>query len=194
MSAIDAYKLYNSLKLHFNTEQYDYFKYSGKTKSRFIPNNQIHAFEKLYKKYNTDLEAFYIANFLDTPKAYVFDLISEEANEKYLAFLKKNESLTYLFKQDIINLIDNNEDFNSIFIPSKDCPILMKEVLKERTNLETLLILNSILRFFPNWNKTMKDNILWDQFKLKCIKYFPFMKFDKDKMKTILKTEVKKLS
>lgn len=194
MSAIDAYKLYNSLKLHFNTEQYDYFKYSGKTKSRFIPNNQIHAFEKLYKKYNTDLETFYIANFLDNPKAYVFDLLSEEANEKYIAFLKKNESLTYLFKQDIINLIDSNEDFNSIFIPSKDCPILMKEVLKERTNLETLLILNSILRFFPNWNKTMKDNIIWEHFKLKCIKYFPFMKFDKDKMKTILKTEVKKLS
>jgi hypothetical protein len=194
MSAIDAYKLYNSLKLHFNTEQYDYFKYSGKTKSRFIPNNQIHAFEKLYKKYNSDLQSFYIANLLDNPKAYIFDLLSEEANERYMSFLKKNESLTYLFKQDIINLLDRNEDFNSIFIPSKDCPILMKEVLKEKTNLETLLILNSILRFFPNWNKNMKDNIIWDQFKLKCIKYFPFMKFDKDKMKTILKTEVKKLS
>lgn len=194
MSAIDAYKLYNSLKLHFNTEQYDYFKYSGKTKSRFIPNNQIHAFEKLYKKYNDDLETFYVANFLDNPKAYVFELLSEEADERYKSFMKKNESLTYLFKQDIINLLDQNEDFNSIFIPSKDCPILMKEVLKERTNLETLLILNSILRFFPNWNHTMKDNIIWEQFKIKCIKYFPFMKFDKDKMKTILKLEVKKLS
>lgn len=194
MSAIDAYKLYNSLKLHFNTEQYDYFKYSGKTKSRFMPNNQFHVFEKLYKKYNNDLETFYVANFLDNPKAYIFDLLSEEANERYVSFIKKNESLTYLFKQDIIFLLDINEDFNSIFLPSKDCPILMKEVLKERTNLETLLILNSILRFFPSWNKAMKDNIIWDQFKIKCIKYFPFMKFDKDKMKTILKTEVKKLS
>jgi hypothetical protein len=194
MSALDAYKLYNALKLHFSTEDYDYFKYSGRTRSKFLPENQFHTFEKLYKKYNNDLETFYVSNFVENPKAYVFDLLSEESNERYIHFLKKNESLTYLFKQDTLSLIDGNEDFNSIFIPSKDHPILMKEVLKERVNLETLLILNSILRFFPNWNKSMKDDIIWKSFKLKCIKYFPFMKFDKDKMKTILKTEVKKLS
>lgn len=194
MTATDAYRLYNSLKLHFNSEKYDYFKYSGRIKSKFVPNNQFHAFEKLYKKYNSELETFFVANFLEDPKIYIFDLLSEEANEKYKSFIKKNESLTYLFKQDIINLLEENEDFNLIFTPTKDCPILMKEVLKGRTNLETLLILNSILRFFPNWNRTMNDNIVWEHFKLKCIKYFPFMKFDKDKMKYILKEEVKKMS
>lgn len=192
MSTYDSYRLYNSLKLHFNSESYNYFRYSGKIKSGSIPENQYYIFEKVYKKHGSDLENFYLSNFLENPKLWVNDLLSEECEERYKYFLGKKESLTYTFKNDISSLIDEYENLNDLIIVSKDFPILMKKTLQGKIDLNTLLIMNSILRFFPMWDKHIQDNLIWEPFKLKCKKYFPFIKFDQEKMKEILKVEVKK--
>lgn len=193
MTPTQAGNLYNSLKLHFTSEKYDFFKYSGKTKIKFIPQNQIYVFDKLSKKYDNQLIYFYISNFLENPNIWIHELNSENSDEIFRKWLKKNESLTYIFKNEIDDLIQEYEDLNQILIVKKEFPILMKKVLQQKISLETLLIMNSMLNFLPNWDRKINDEIIWNSFKLKCIKYFPFLKFDKVKMKNILKSEVKKM-
>lgn len=191
MSAYDAYRLYNSLKLHFNSEEYNYFKYSGKIRSRFIPENQLYIFDKLYKMYGENLEKYYVANFLENPKIWVFDLLGEECRDAYNKFIKKNESLTYLFKSDIISLVEETDNINDVLRVREEFPPLLKRTLQKRINLETVIILNYFLDFISIWDKKLGEDLIWKNFKLKLIKYSPFVKFDENKFKSILKEEIK---
>ena len=95
MSAFEAYKLYRGLKLHFSTENYNYFKYNGSTTNKFIPENQLLVFEKINKLYGKNLEEFYVANFLDNPNLWVNELLSEECFERFNCYKKRKESLSY---------------------------------------------------------------------------------------------------
>jgi hypothetical protein len=41
------------------------------------------------------------------------------------------------------------------------------------------------------WDKKIDDDIIWPDFKLKCEKYTPFLHYDKNKFKEILKEKIK---
>lgn len=191
--SIEAGKLYNALKLHFNSEEYDFIKYNGKTRIKFIPQPQLYAFQKLNSRYGEDLKNFYIANLLENPNVWIFDLLNQESDDIYKVWKKKQESLGYVFKNDISALLETEEDFNKIFQVNKSFPPLMKLVQQKRINFETLLILDDILKFIDKWNRQIKEELIWNAFRLKCVKYKPFLNFDKEKMKRILKEEVKRM-
>lgn len=190
MTAFDAYRIYNAIKLHFNTEKYDYFKYSGKIKSKFVPEHQYYIFDRLNKKYREEIESFYVANFLENPSLWVNDLLSQDCDIKFLSWKKKQESLAYIFKNDIISLLDEYENLNVVLSPKKPPPILMTKVMQEKINLETLLLLNSIVKFFGGWDKCMDGDLIWEPFRLRCRKYYNFIKFDQQKIKSILVAEI----
>ena len=57
--------------------------------------------------------------------------------------------------------------------------------------IETLVILNDLLNFFPVWEKKIIDDIVWPELKNKCEKYKPFLFYDKNKMKNILQEKIK---
>ena len=191
--SIEAGKLYNALKLHFNSEEYDYIKYNGKTRIKFIPQPQLYAFQKLNSRYGDELKNFYIANLLENPNVWIFDLLNQECDDIYKSWKKNQESLGYNFKNDISILMESEEDFNNFFKVNKNFPPLMKMVQQKKINLETLLILDDILKFIDKWNKQIQEEFIWSAFRLKCIKYKPFLIFDKKKMIKALKEEVKKM-
>jgi hypothetical protein len=70
-------------------------------------------------------------------------------------------------------------------------PSLLKEVMYSSVAVETLVILNDIMNFFPMWNKKIADTIVWPSMRLKFIKYTPFIDYDKEKFKSILKETLK---
>lgn len=191
MSALESGNLYNALKLHFNDDKYNFFKYNGKTRIRVIPSHHLEIFGILNDRYKQNLRNFYISNFLIDSKVWIGDLLSEECDSIYKEWNKRNNNLTYIYKNNIITLMSEISDVNDLILVKDDYPLLLKRVFQEKISLETLLITNSIIKFFPIWNRDIKEDIIWPQFKKKCIKYFPFLSFDKDKMTEILKTEVK---
>jgi hypothetical protein len=69
-------------------------------------------------------------------------------------------------------------------------PKLLSETMSGTTTIETMVILNNIMNFFPMWNKKIDDDIIWPNFRLKCEKYTPFVTFDKVKFKSILKEQI----
>jgi len=189
-----AFAMYNSLKLHFTSKSYDYFKYHGKTNVSsvtFLKRKDKYTFYKLSRKYSLDeLKDFYVANFLEGDK-WVGDML-KDGEEVYKKWQKTQQSLTYTFENDIMYLLANGGSPDEMLdVKPNSYPVLMKLVQLKQVSLETMVILNDIMNFFPMWNKKIDDDIIWPDFKLKCEKYTPFLNYDKVKFKAILKEKVK---
>ena len=186
----ESYKLYNALKLHFETDGYDAIKYHFKTSIKptsFFKRKDKFFFAKLAKTYEDELKEFYIANFKNDVK-YVGDMLNEGGERYYRDHKKIMESLTYQFQTDINKLYDMDVPFDSLLeAEENNHPLIIKLWMQEEILLETVVILDSLLGFVERENKKITDTIIWPDIYRKIMKYKPFVKFDKDKCLNLLK-------
>jgi len=197
-SGFSAFALFNAIKLHFTSDSYDYFKYGGKTsvsKDTFANRKDKYTFYRLSRKYNLqDLRDFYISNFLVKDVNWVGDIANAEGEENYKLWQKRNQRLTYEFEQDIIRILEQADNPDELVtVPSGGYPALLQGAMQSSISIETLVILNSIMNFFPMWSKKISDDIIWPAYQRKCLRYEPFLQYDKEKFKTILKESIKEL-
>tara|TARA_B100001248_G_C27389658_1_gene461608 strand:+ start:705 stop:1292 length:588 start_codon:yes stop_codon:yes gene_type:complete len=189
MDPFDSYKLYNALKLHFETDSYDAVKYNYKsnvTPSSFFKRKDKYFFAKLAKKYDKNLKEFYISQFKNTEK-YVGDMMDEEAEKNYLEFKRIQESIHRVFSIDINKLNDQEQKFDKLFESDKgQLPLVIKLWMQEEISLETIVILNSILGFVPRESKKITDTIIWPDMKRLIEKYTPFVNYSKNKCTKLL--------
>lgn len=190
-----AYSLYQAIKLHF-TSDYDFFKYNGKTnvsKDSFAQNKSKYSFYKLSRKYSyDDLREYYVANFLERDVNWVGEIVGPEGEETYKKWQKRIQRLTYQFEQDIMSLMDSVDDPNSLLVVKNgQYPKLLVSSQQGDITIETLVIMNDIMNFFPMWNKKIDDTIIWPAYKKRCEKYSPFLIYNKQKFKTILLESIK---
>ena len=194
----EAFAMYQALKLHFSGN-YDYVKYNGKTntnKDQFMLRKDKFTFYKLSRKYKKEeLFGFYVANLLKNPKLWVGELVSEDADSEYKLWLRVQQSLTYIFEQDLNYLFDKVEKPDELLsVVDGQYPLLYNEYLQESISLETIVILNDILNFMPMWLKKIEDDVVFPDFAKKCGKYAPFLNYDKVKFKTLLKEKICQLA
>ena len=186
----ESYKLYNALKLHFETDGYDAIKYHFKTSVKptsFFKRKDKFFFAKLAKTYENELKDFYIANFKNDVK-YVGDMLNEGGEKYYRDHKKIMESLTYQFQTDINKLNDMDFDINELLkAEDNNHPLIIKLWMQGDVLLETVVILDSILGFVERENKRITDTIIWPDIYRKIMKYKPFVKFDRDKCLNLLK-------
>ena len=195
-SGFSAFALYNAIKLHFTSDSYDYFKYGGKTnvsKSNFATRKDKYTFYKLSRTYSLqDLKNFYIANFLVKDVNWIGDIANAEGEENYKKWQKRNQSLTYQFEQDIIGLLNATQSPNEMLVVKDgEHPLLLKKMFQGTICIETVCILNNIMNFFPMWSKKISDDIIWPTYQRKCLKYEPFIQYDKTKFVGIVKESIK---
>ena len=186
-----AFALYNALKLHFSSPSYDYFKYHGKTnisESSFLNRKDKYSFYKLSRKYNLEeLKDYYVANFLEGDVRWVGSISGADGEECYRKWQTRNQRLTYQFEQDIIHLFESSG--SCLYVDNGDYPYLLTEMMQGSVMIETVAILNDLMNFFPMWERKIVDDIIWPNWKLKIEKYTPFIKYDKDKFKSIVKEQ-----
>ena len=192
MTGYEAFSLYESLKLHFNKDSYDFFKYNGKTNvsvTAFENRKDKYHFYKLSRKYSDkqDLTDFIVANLMVSERLWVGDLLSEDADVRHRARKKTLQSLSYVFENDCRSVFEGVDDPNSVIKTDGDYPVLLTKALRKEITIETLVILNKILNFFPMWDKKITDTIRWPDFRRKCEKYTAFLPQDVVKFKLILK-------
>lgn len=186
MSAFDCYKEYLALKNHFTKQDYDYFKYNGKLKvnpDTFNARKDKLFFQKLAK--HPDVHNFLVANLSKNEKFWIKELAySEDAEKTYKDWLKRNQSLSYVFKDDLNRLSTN---FNDNFLIDKVSPhpLLLRRYLGNHVSLETLCILLDLSNAKRYWDKKMEYDPVYQETKKKIEKYTPFIKYDKDKIKKI---------
>jgi hypothetical protein len=195
-SGFSAFAIFNAIKLHFTSDSYDFFRYNGKsnvTKQNFANRKDKYSFYKLSRKYrNEELMNFYIANFLVKDVNWIGDITGVEGEENYKMWQKRNQSLNYRFKEDIMYLMDK-VSIGSDMIKVKDgqYPLLLNETMQGAVTIETLSILNHMMGFFEMWNKKISDTIIWPTWKRKCEKYAPFIHYDESKYKETFKEAIK---
>jgi hypothetical protein len=192
MTGYETFGIYESLKLHFSKDTYDFFKYNGKTNhsvQSFENRKDKYHFYKLSRKYtNKDvLIDFLVANFLEDDKTWVGKLLEEDADIRYRNRQKVVQSLSYAFENDCRTVFENLSDPNEVIKTDGDYPVLLTKALRKEVTIETLVILNKILNFFPMWDKKITDTIRWPDFRRKCEKYASFLPQDVVKFKLILK-------
>jgi hypothetical protein len=194
MEAIDAYKIYLGVRNHFTLDKYDYIKYNRKVNvsyDSFLKRRDKIFFAKLGNRKDKYLEDFLVANMIHDPKVWVGELLSDECENRYKEWLKKKQSLTYTFKNEM-SFIDgwNSEELNSWFgVEVGEHPNIIKKYLRGEISLETLTILNSIMGLLNRYDKNFDDPVYKGVSQL-CKKYQPFLEYDQPKMKRILKDMV----
>lgn len=186
MSAFDCYKEYLALKNHFSKPDYDYFKYNGKLRANadsFNTRKDKLFFQKLAK--HPDVHNFLVANLSENEKHWIRDLAySEDAEKTYKNWLKRQQSLSYVFKQELGKL---DSDFNRNFmVKSNEHPLLLKLFLAKEISLETLCLLLEFTGAKKHWDSKMQYDLVYDSIKTKIEKYTPFIKCEKDKLKKIV--------
>lgn len=193
-SAYDCFCEYTAIKAHFNSPTYDYKKYSGKipnaNPAAFSNSNLKLFFQKLAK--HKDIQGFLVANFIADSKAWIRDLAySERAEQVYMEWCKKIQSLTYVFTQEINKL--DQDDFNANFkADGGKHPLILKLYLGKEISLETLTILIDLTGSDKYYNKTLKNDIIWQEIGFTVIKYKTFLVYDREKLRKILLDRYKK--
>ena len=191
MSPFECYQHYLSLKNHFTNPKYDFFKYGAKTRASvtsFNKRKDKYWFEKTSRKYNDEeVIKFLVSNFsaADNPQNLWIGEIINSGERIYADWTKRQQSLTYLFKEQSNKLLSNNE-LENIFNCSRGHPILLKKYLGGDISLETLVIFDKIFLFKNKFDKKLKDPI-WETVSLKINKYSPFLNIDMFKYKKILR-------
>ena len=99
--------------------------------------------------------------------------------------MKRNQSLTYLFKEQVEKLIYEN-NLEEVFDCSKGHPPLLKKYLGGEISLETLTILEKVFSFAKNFDKKLKDPV-WESVSLKIKKYIPFININVFHYKNVLR-------
>ena len=187
MTPYESYVMYLALKRHFTSESYDFIRYNGKvpvSTSAFDARKDKYQFQKLSKK--ADVRNYLLANFVeDGPDIWVGDLVSNGRSDYiYNVWLGRQQSLTRIFKNDLEKL---KPDFDTNFTPTATSshPYLLKLLLSKSISIETVIILNELVAFFPAWCRILKDDPVWKTVHMRCMKYKPFLNYDKQKFKEL---------
>ena len=201
MNAEEVYKMYLAMKLHFTTDQYDYFKYNGKVKfnrDTFNKRNDRFFFSKLGKRFDDhECMKFFLANFLKKQNAWVGDL----SDESYNSWQKVIESLQYQFSNDVSeirNYLDNNDlGVESLFNKkNNNIPVLITLLYQNKITKETFLIFDILFRMIDSFDNLLYDDYIWKERSSNLKKYKSFFiklvfdHEDRDKYLRIIKEKL----
>jgi hypothetical protein len=185
-SSFRVYVDYLALKKHFGTEDYDYHRYNGKVRAsfdKFAVRRDLFFFYKLSKQ--EDAHGVLLANIVSNPNCWIRDIIEERGLELYRDWIRRKESLTYTFKNELKKLDpDLKENF---IVRSGQHPKLMRLFMSKEISLETFTILVAITNSYPYWEKEIVDKIIARDIMVKSRKYFPFLNIDTKKFSQIVK-------
>ena len=191
VTPFETYQTYLSMKSHFTSKRYDFFKYGGKsraTMTSFNKRKDKYWFEKTSRKYSDqEITDFLLANFVTTnaPQNLWIGEIINSGERTYTDWMRRQQSLTYLFKEQSKKLLSEKE-LEEVFNCSRGHPPILKKYLGGEISLETLVIFEKIFSFGKKFNRKLKDPV-WETVSMKIKKYIPFLNINVFQYKKILR-------
>ena len=191
VTPFETYQAYLGMKSHFTNPKYDFIKYGGKsraTMTSFNKRKDKYWFEKTSRKYSDqEVIDFLLSNFVNAtnPQNLWIGEIINSGERTYAEWKMRQQSLTYMFKEQSENLLSEN-DLEKVFNCSKGHPIVLKKYLGGEISLETLSILEKVFSFKGKFDKKLKDPV-WETVSMKLKKYLPFLNINVFQFKKILR-------
>ena len=191
VTPFETYQAYLGMKSHFTNPKYDFIKYGGKSRATITSFNKRkdkYWFEKTSRKYSDqEVIDFLLSNFVNAtnPQNLWIGEIINSGERTYAEWKMRQQSLTYMFKEQSENLLSEN-DLSKVFSCSKGHPLLLKKYLGGEISLETLSILEKIFSFQKNFDKKLTDPV-WETVSMKLKKYLPFLNINVFQFKKVLR-------
>ena len=191
VTPFETYQHYLSLKNHFTNPKYDFFRYGAKTRATITSFNKRkdkYWFEKTSRKYSDqEVVQFLVSNFVssDNPQNLWIGEIINSGERNYAEWMKRQQSLSYLFKEQMNELLSENE-LESVFNCSKGHPPILKKYLAGDVSIENVVICEKIFSFREKFDKKLDDPV-WETVSLKIKKYIPFLNIDVFHYKKLLR-------
>ena len=190
MSPFETYQAYLGIKNHFSNPKYDYFKYkkTRATLTSFNKRKDKYFFEKSSRKYSDkEIVDFLVSNFVatDNPQNIWIGQIINSGEETYTEWMKRQQSLTYLFKEQTEELLSGTK-LEDAFNCSKGHPPVLKKFLGGKISPEVLVIYDIMFQFGNVFDTKLLDPV-WETVSLKIRKYKPFLQIDVFNYKKILR-------
>lgn len=187
MEPYDAFRFYQSMKLHFESDSYDAIKYNYKTSVKpqsFWKRKDKYFFAKVGKRFNDsrDLINYYTAYFIQD-KTWIGEMVEDE--EIYQSYQKRTQSLGYTFENDMLTL-SNLGSFDQVLDSTNGHPLVITAYLGGDINIESVVILNQLTGFMNRADKEITETIVWPDVSRKIRKYSPFVQYDLEKAKNIV--------
>jgi hypothetical protein len=189
LNGYDLYCTYQAIKLHFTSENYNFFQYDGKTRvsvDAFQKRRDKFLFHRLARKYRDDeMVPFLVANFVHSDDNWTKSLLEDEAEETYRDWKRTTDSMTKIYVEDL-QKISTKETFNDLFkVEDGQFPKLLVAFLQKDVTIETMVILNNIFDFIRIWDKKISDDIIYPKVSRKIRKYGAFLNVNVDKYKLL---------
>jgi hypothetical protein len=186
-----VYIEYLALKSHFSNVKYDYFKYNKKVRASvtsFNARSDKYWFEKTSRKYkDEEIVDFLVANFIESSSVnqiWIGEIINS-GERTYVEWMKRQQSLTYLFKEQSEELLSETK-LEDAFNCSKGHPPILKKFLGGKISPEVLVIYNKIFQFGNVFDTKLLDPV-WEIVSLKIRKYDAFIHIDVSDYKELLR-------
>ena len=184
MTDFEAYRQFLALKLHFTSENYDYFKYNGKhnaTMASFEKRTDKRFFKKLVRK-NINITEYYVANLVNGK-----EWISQFEDSVWKEWLARSQSIEYNFINEAEKLLTLAGNFDIIFNCDEGThPKLLKAYLAKKISLETLVILDRLVRYRRVFDREIDESYIWPKVSMLIQKYEPFVKVNIVKCRRML--------
>ena len=196
MNAHELCAVYLAVKLHFTSDKYNFMAGSGKTKiglDAFQRRKDKYLFQKLSRKLKDDeVVPFLVANFIKNGDTWSRKLVDEEAETIYKSWKKNVESLSYIFENDFIKILDEG-NINDVFaVVDGGHPKALSMFMQGDLTIETMVILNNMIGYLSRWDKQITDTVVYPKISMKIKKYGSFLSIDLIKFKTIVRKHLTK--
>jgi hypothetical protein len=199
-SGYEFFKIYKSLHLHFTSENYDVFKYNGKSKSinskSFTERKDSQLFELWSKHfYSTkSIGQFCLANFVYNEPTWIYQT-HKQAEEIYIKWKSRRDSQLHYFNHDlnVLSQIMEAKKVKSVWdffakTPSGNKPPLLQLSLTGSVSKEFICFIDYwCYPFRLKWEQQYEIDPLISDHLFLIKKYAPFI------VNTIDSVQIKKL-
>ena len=161
-----------------------------------MKRNDRYFFHKLSKRYNSrpDFQNFLVGNFVTEDSVNPKWLTGEKAESNYKEWSKTLQSITRVFDQDLKKCIEYHKPFGGLFkCETKTHPPIVKLLLRNDISVVTAIILDSYLNWIEFTNHEVSEDWIWPKLRSTLHNCQPFITFDKEKCKAILKDRVESI-
>jgi len=186
-----TYQLYQSIKLHFESDNYDAVKYNFKTNAKpqsFWKRKDKYFFAKLGNKVSSqnDLVQYLVANFIHEVD-WIGEMLDDTGQKNYQQYQKIHQSMSYFFREDISKLADKYDSLEELLEVRQGAhPKIILLLLQEEINIETVVILDKMTGFMDDANQKITEPMVWPKIYRRVNKYRSFVYPDLKPLKKIV--------
>lgn len=174
--AFSTYCIFMAIKLHFTTKDFDYGVYGPmnnyKIETFCAKAGVAQQFAKLSRRFDnmqtSVIENYIIANFVKSPKVWVGNLLTRQAQENYNEYRRLYDNFSYNFLEHFENYMipvikEHGVDFMTyIKGDGQSHPLFLTDIIRKIYPVWFQVGLNKVMGFIKLYDQILGDDMYWN--------------------------------